>query len=49
MESYYNTHRNTRRNMRPPMFARMGATKTNGSRIETAETTESHFGGIYDR
>ncbi len=45
MERYYNT----RRNMRPPMFARMGATKINGSRIETAEITESHFGGIYDR
>jgi len=53
MERHYNTHRNTHRNtsrnMRPPMFVRMGATKINGLRIETAEITESQFGGIYDR
>lgn len=49
MERYYNTHRNTYHNRHPPMFARMGATRIKGSRIETTGITESHFGGIYDR
>ena len=49
MERHYNTHRTTHRNMRPPMFARMGATRINGSRIGTTGIAESHFGGIYDR
>ncbi|MEA1905814.1 MAG: hypothetical protein U9N12_02495 [Euryarchaeota archaeon] len=49
MERHHNTHRNTHHNMHPPMFAGMGTTRINGSRIETTEITESHFGGIYDR
>ncbi len=42
-------HGNIHRNMRPQMFAGMGATRIKGLRTETTGITESHFGGVYDR